>query len=75
VKIDFSNKLLAVYGYTPKEEGTGFLSVIDPFNRFEFGVDRNFDFEKPDDWGPYYLYLHNLRTGKMRQVYLGRTKR
>lgn len=75
MKTDFRNRLLEVYGYTAKHEGTGFLSIIGPFHRFEFGVDRNFDFEVPDAYGPYYLYSHNLHTGKLRILYLGKPKK
>ena len=75
MRIDFRNFVLSVYGFTKKEEGCVFLSVMGPFNRYEVGVDQHFDFEVPDAYGPPFLYLHNLRTGKLRTLYLRRRKK
>lgn len=76
MKIDFDNKLCSVYGHTKKEEGSVFLSIMGPFQRFyEVGVDQHFDFEVPNAYGPPFLYLHNLRTGKLRTLYLRRVKK
>jgi hypothetical protein len=75
VRIDVTTPVLSVYGYTKKEEGCVFLSIIGPFNRYEVGVDQNFDFEVDDEYGPPFLYLHNLRTGKLHTLYLGRVKK